>query len=71
MATPPKIPAEQGSLADHGAGPLEDAVPADRRERGTGVQPAQPGDADVNLNAQGRYGNLKQSLTNHWRVQER
>lgn len=32
---------------------------------------ADPGDADVNLGRQGRYGNLKQNLTIHWQVQER
>jgi hypothetical protein len=37
----------------------------------TGAQSGQPGDADVNLGEQGRYGNLKQNLTTHWKVQER
>ena len=31
----------------------------------------QPGDAGVNLDEQGRYGNLKQNLTNQWKVQDR
>ena len=30
-----------------------------------GVQSGQPGDADVNLSQQGRYGNLQQNLTTH------
>jgi hypothetical protein len=29
------------------------------------VQSGQPGDADVNLSQQGRYGNLQQNLTTH------
>ena len=71
MATAPKIPKEQRSFADHGGTSVDDAALSDRRDRETGVQSAQPGDADVNLNEQGRYGNLKQNLTTHWKVQDR
>lgn len=71
MATAPKIPKEQGSSADLGATSVGDAGLPDRRDRETGVKAAGPGDAYVNLGQQGRYGNLKQSLTNHWKVQER
>ena len=71
MATAPKIPTEQRSFADHGATAVEDAGLADRRDRQTGVQSPQPGDADVNLKEQGRFGNLNQNLTAIRNVQER
>ena len=41
------------------------------RKLETGAQSGQPGDADVNLDEQGRFGNLKQNLTTHWKVQDR
>lgn len=71
MTKSPKTPKEQRSFADHGAQSLEMAASDDRRDHLTGVQSPQPGDADVNLDEQGRYGNLKQNLTNQRKVQER
>ena len=71
MATAPKIPKEQSSFADHGAASVEDAALADRRDRETGAQSGQPGDADVNLKEQGRFGNLNQNLTAIRNVQDR
>ena len=72
MTKSPKIPKEQRSFADHGGRSVEDAAMSDdRRDSLTGAQSRQPGDADVNLSEQGRYGNLKQNLTTHWKVQER
>ena len=71
MSSLPKIPKEQRSFADHGAASSDEASAADRRDRETGVQSGQPGDADVHLGQQGRYGNLKQNLTNRWQVQDR
>lgn len=71
MATAPKIPKEQSSFADHGAALIDEAAVSDRRDSETRAQSAHPGDADVNLNEQVRYGNLKQNLTTHWQVQER
>ena len=71
MAAAPKIPKEQRSFADHGAAGIEDAALPDRRDRETGVQSSQPGDADVNLKEQGRFGNLNQNLTAIRNVQER
>lgn len=70
MSHAPKIPKEQRSFADRGARNLDDAA-ADRRDLADGVQSGQPGDADVNLETQGRYGNLRQNLTTHWKVQQR
>lgn len=64
MTRAPQPPREQRSFADRGA-QLKDEVVADRRDRANGVQSGQPGDADVNLSQQGRYGNLQQNLTTH------
>lgn len=71
MTHSPKIPKEQRSFGDRGGQPLEEALQADRRDLETGAQSNQPGDADVNLNEQGRFGNLRQNLTSHSKVQNR
>lgn len=67
MARPPDIPPDQrGSKS----APNDDAG-RDRRDQATGVQSPQPGDADVNLDTEGRFGNLRQNLTTHWKTQQR
>ena len=71
MTHAPRIPKEQRSYADKGGKSVEDAAANDRRDLETGAQSGQPGDADVNLDTQGRFGNLKQNLTNQWKVQDR
>jgi hypothetical protein len=71
MTHAPRIPKEQRSFADRGGKALDEAMTADRRDLETGAQSGQPGDADVNLSQQGRFGNLRQNLTTHWKVQER
>lgn len=71
MSHAPRIPKEQRSFAARGARPLDDALASDRRDLATGVQSGQAGDADVNLDTQGRFGNLRQNLTTHWKVQDR
>lgn len=71
MTHAPRIPKEQRSYADKGGKSVEDAAARDRRDLETGAQSGQPGDADVNLDTQGRFGNLKQNLTNQWKVQDR
>ena len=71
MTHRPKVPKEQLSFADKGARTTEDAMNADRRDLATGAQSGQPGDADVNLDTQGRFGKLKQNLTAQWKVQDR
>ena len=71
MTHAPRVPKEQTSFADKGARSVEDAANADRRDLSTCAQSGQPGDADVNLDTQGRFGNLKQNLTNQWKVQDR
>ena len=70
MTHAPKIPPEQRSGADHGGRPADEAK-TDRRDAATGAQSAQPGDADVNLETQGRFANAKQNLTNQWKTQDR
>lgn len=71
MTHAPRIPKEQRSFADRGGKAVEDAMKEDRRDMETGAQSGQPGDADVNLNQQGRFGNLKQNMTTQWKVQDR
>lgn len=71
MTHAPKIPKEQRSFGDKGARPLEEAMSNDRRDLSTGAQSGQPGDADVNLKEQGRFGNLNQNLTTIRNVQDR
>lgn len=71
MTHAPRIPKEQRSYADRGAKAVGDAADSDRRDLETEVRTGQPGDADVNLDTQGRFGNLKQNLTNQWKVQDR
>lgn len=71
MTHAPRIPKEQRSFADKGARTVEQAMSADRRDLATGAQSGQPGDADVNLDTQGRFGNLRQNLTTQWKVQDR
>lgn len=55
MSKPPPIPEDQ----------------RDRRDVATGAQSGQPGDADVNLDQQGRFGNAKQNLTPQHKTQDR
>ncbi|KQY86530.1 MULTISPECIES: hypothetical protein [unclassified Brevundimonas] len=71
MTHAPRIPKEQRSYADKGANAAPDAGDSDRRDLETEIQTGQPGDSDVNLDEQGRFGNLKQNLTNQWKVQDR
>lgn len=71
MTHAPRIPKEQRSYADKDVQAVEDAADSDRRDLETEIQTGQPGDSDVNLDEQGRFGNLKQNLTNQWKVQDR
>ncbi len=71
MTPAPKIPKEQRSFADKGARSAAEAMSDDRRDLETEIKTGQPGDADVNLDEQGRFGNLRQNLTTHWKVQDR
>ena len=71
MTHAPRIPKEQRSYADKGEQAVEDAADSDRRDLETEIQTGQPGDSDVNLDTQGRFGNLKQNVVNQWKVQSR
>ena len=62
MTKTPPIPREQRSF---------DKGKHDRRDDVTELQSGQPGDADANLEQQGRYGNIKQNLKPQHKVQDR
>jgi len=62
MSKIPPIP--KGQRNPHGAD-------MGRRDAMTGLQSGQPGDADTNLDEQGRQGNIRQNLTNQHKVQDR
>ena len=70
MTRPARITPEQSSFSGEHARPAVDAANTDRRDEQSGVRSDQP-DADVNLGAQRRFGDLKQNLTNQWKVQDR
>lgn len=69
MAKTPPIPKEQRAF--HGERPDITGGDHDRRDSVTNAQSADPGDADVNTAEQGRYGNIRQNLTNQHKVQDR
>ena len=71
MTHAPRVPKEQRSYADKGRKSVTEAADSDRRDLETEIQTGQPGDADINLEEQGRFGNLKQNLTNQWQVKDR
>jgi hypothetical protein len=62
MSKMPPIPDQQKS----GRGP-----DIGRRDAVTGLQSSQPGDADTNIEQQGRQANIRQNLTNQHKVQDR
>jgi hypothetical protein len=66
----PPIPPEQRA-GDRSTPNLDDG-PHDRRDLHDGVQSNEPGDADVNLKLQGRYGNRVQNVDSvQHKVQDR
>lgn len=69
MAKAPPIPKEQRSFQGPDADPAEGK--RDRRDERTQLQSGQPGDADANLEEQGRYGNIKQNTTHQGHQQDR
>jgi hypothetical protein len=60
MSKLPKVPVEQRSFKSRDAG---GKTMQDQRDDVTGLQSGQPGDADANLDQQGRFGNLHQNMT--------
>jgi hypothetical protein len=63
----PPIPPDQ--RADPGEQPHVEGSDIGRRDRVTGLQSEQPGDDDVNLQEQGRQGNINQN-THHQGYQQ-
>ena len=70
MTQAPRVPKEEASFADNGARAMEDAATSEDRELETEPRKAQPGDSPLNPDEQGRFGDLKQNLTNQWKVRE-
>lgn len=58
MSKLPPIPAEQRSFPDEQPRDRLRSAQPDRRDAKTGLQSAQPGDDDVNIDQQGRQGNI-------------
>lgn len=71
MTRTPPIPKEQRSFVSTDRSEVEDQGLDDRRDRATGVQTGQKGDAGINTDQQGRFGNLAQNLTTQWKTQNR
>ena len=69
MSKSPPIPPEQRAFK--GAKPDIEGAESDRRDGKTGVQSSDPGDADVNLDSQGRFGNIRQNTTHSGGRQDR
>jgi hypothetical protein len=63
------IPPEQRSSTHDRTKPEQET--RDRREETTELQSSQPGDDDVNLKQQGRYGNIRQNTHNQGYQQDR
>lgn len=70
MTRAARMPPEQPGFAEARARPAVDAASPDRGDVQAGTRSGQP-DADVNLGAQRRFGDLKHNLTNQWKVQDR
>lgn len=73
MAKMPPVPPEQRSVTQSPEDPaarLNSAHP-DRRDLQTCVQSGQPGDEDVDLEKQGRFGNIAQNVQTQWKTQDR
>jgi hypothetical protein len=69
MSKSPPIPSEQRAFK--GAQPDIEGKTSDRRDGKTGLQSGDPGDADANLDSQGRFGNLRQNTSRSGNVQDR
>ncbi len=67
----PPIPPDQQSAGAAGSNAAETQGLEDRRDRMTEAQSAEPGDADVNTDEQGRFGNIAQNTTHQGYQQDR
>ena len=66
----PRVPEEEASFTDNGARAIDDAANCGRRDLESEPRTGQPGKTAVNDDEQGRFGDLKQNLTNQWKVRE-
>ena len=71
MSKMPPIPPEQRSFPSEKARDRLRSAEPHRRDEKTGLQSSQPGDDDVNIEQQGRQGNIRQNLTPQRSVQDR
>ncbi|MDO1558286.1 hypothetical protein Q0812_02420 [Brevundimonas sp. 2R-24] len=69
MSKAPPIPPEQQSFGEKQVD--VSGEDQDRRDLKINAQSGQPGDADVNKDQQGRFGNISQNLTPQRRTQDR
>jgi hypothetical protein len=69
MSKSPPIPPEQRAFK--GSKPDIEGDHGDRRDAKTGLQSGEPGDADANLDSQGRFGNRSQNTSHSGNVQDR
>ena len=68
MSKRPPVPPEQRTFGKQTSSDGH----KDRRDLATEVKTGQPGDADVNMEQQGRFGNLDQNVKSvHWKQQDR
>ena len=70
MTHAPRIPKEEASFADEETRATEDAATSGSRDLEHGSHKARSGDSAVNADEQGGFGELKQNLTNQWKVRE-
>lgn len=71
MATPPRPPGDEGGLVEQGGAAPERLVSSDRRDGDGEAPPEDSDEVGSRRDPQVRFGNLKQNLTTHWRVQDR
>jgi hypothetical protein len=64
MSKLPPIPPEQRSFPGENSADRAPEGRQDRRDAHTGLQSSQPGDADSNLQTQGRQANRSQNTSN-------
>ncbi|MDP3370670.1 MAG: hypothetical protein Q8M32_12595 [Brevundimonas sp.] len=71
MTHAPRVPEDQANFADEGARTVDEAANPDGRDPRARIRSDQAGDADVNRDTWGRFGELRWNPTTHWTVRER
>ncbi len=71
MPHAPRIPKEQSSFTGRGGMAVEDSLRADRHDPATVSRTEPPRAAEASLENPGWFGDLRQTLTNHWMVEQR